>query len=227
MCLQGVLGSVVLGSSRGRALGGNVCLAETAVNNKVMAVDEARLVAGKEDDSVGLLNGLTEAAGREVDLAAVALGLVITEPVLEERGVEGSRAEGVEAESLAGVDHGKLASKGEDGTLGGCVGELGSSSAHEGDKGRRVDDGALGLVVAAEGEHGVLAAEPDALDVDGLGQVPDLLGGVDGVVVLGVHDAGVVEHDVHAAPGIERLDHGLDLVFLGDVTLLKEAHVMY
>ncbi|KLP05091.1 Uncharacterized protein Y057_13160 [Fusarium fujikuroi] len=61
-----------------------------------------------------------------------------------------------------------------------------------------------------EREDGVLAAEPDALDVDVLGEVPDVLGGVDGVVVLGVHDASVVEEDVNAAPGVEGLDHGLD-----------------
>lgn len=165
-----------------------------------MAIDEARLVTGKEDDSVSLLNGLAEATSREVDLAAVTLGLVVTEPVLKKRGVERRRAERVEAEAFASVNHGELTGKSEDGALGGSVGELRGGGAHEGDKGGRVDDGALGLVVAAEGEDGVLAAEPDTLDVDGLGQVPDLLGGVDGVVVAGVHDACVVEHDVHAAP---------------------------
>jgi hypothetical protein len=35
-----------------------------------------------------------------------------------------------------------------------------------------------------------------------------------------VHDAGVVEEDVEAAPGVQRLDHGLDLALLGDVTFL-------
>jgi hypothetical protein len=39
----------------------------------------------------------------------------------------------------------------------------------------------------------VLAAVPDTFDIDGLGEVPNLLLSVDGVVVLSVHDAGVVE----------------------------------
>lgn len=116
-----------------------------------------------------------------MDLTPVALGLVVSEPVLEERSVERCRAEGVEAEALAGVDDGELAGHGEDGALGGCVGELGSGGTDECDDGCGVDDAALGLLVLAEGEDGVLAAEPHALDVDVLGQVPDLLGGVDGV----------------------------------------------
>ena len=74
--------------------------------------------------------------------------------------------------------------------------------------------------MAAEGEDGVLAAEPDTLDVDVLRQVPDVLGCVDGDVVLGMHDAGVVEHDVEAAPRVDRLDEGLDLGLLGDVAFL-------
>lgn len=185
-----------------------------------MAVDEAGLVAGQEDDGVGLLNGLAEAAGGEVHLAAVALGLVVTEPVLEERGVEGRGAQAVEAEALAGVDHGELAGEGKDGALGGRVGELRGSGAHDGDERGRVDDGGARLLVAAQGEDGVLAAVPDTLDVDVLGQVPDGLGSVDGVVVLGVHDAGVVEKNVQTAPSIDGVDNGLNLALLGDVTFL-------
>jgi hypothetical protein len=75
----------------------------------------------------------------------------------------------------------------------------------------------------------VLAAEPDAFDVDGLREVPDFLRGVDGVGVVGVHDAGVVEHYVDAAPGVEVVDEGFDVSFLGDVAdldwLVGEAKV--
>ena len=39
----------------------------------------------------------------------------------------------------------------------------------------------------------MLAAVPDALDVDGLCEVPDLFLGVEGVVVSRVHDTSVVE----------------------------------
>lgn len=168
-----------------------------------------------------LLNSLAKAARREVHLAALALGLVVAQPVLQQRGVEGRGTQAVEAEALAGVDHGELAGEGEDGALGGRVGELRGGGTDEGDDGGGVDDGALCLVVAAQGQDGVLAAEPDALDVDVVGEVPDGLGGVDGVVVVGVHDAGVVEDDVEAAPGVEGLDHGLDVSLFGDVAFLE------
>lgn len=63
-------------------------LGHATVNDKVGAVDEAGLVAGEEEDGLGLLDGLAEAAGGEVDFTAVALLLVVAEPVLEKRGAE-------------------------------------------------------------------------------------------------------------------------------------------
>lgn len=42
------------------------------------------------------------------------------------------------------------------------------------------------------GNDGMLAAPPDTLDVDGVGQVPNLLLGRDGVVIRRVHDTGVL-----------------------------------
>lgn len=138
--------------------------------------------------------------------------------------LERSGAEGVEAVALAGVDDGQLAGHGEHSALGGGVGQLGGGGADEGDDGGGVDDGALLLAVLAEGEDGVLAAEPDALDVDVLGQVPDLLGRVDGVGVVGVHDARVVEDDVQAAPRINVVDGGLDGGLGRDVDDLALEH---
>jgi len=38
--------------------------------------------------------------------------------------------------------------------------------------------------VLAHAEDGVFAAEPDAFDVDVVGQVPYFLGGIDGVCVI-------------------------------------------
>lgn len=55
-----------------------------AVDDEVGPVDEAALVAGEEQDGVGLLDSFAEAAGGEVDLAAVPLGGVVAEPVLQE-----------------------------------------------------------------------------------------------------------------------------------------------
>lgn len=54
------------------------------IDHEVGPVHEAALVAGEEEHGLGLLDGLAEAAGREVDLAAVPLGRVVAEPVLQE-----------------------------------------------------------------------------------------------------------------------------------------------
>lgn len=43
------------------------------------------------------------------------------------------------------------------------------------------------------GQDTILASKPDTLDVNILSKVPDLLLGSDGVVIIGMHDAGVVE----------------------------------
>ena len=176
-----ILTSQVGGRSSSRALGSDISLCHATVDNEVAAVDEAGLVGSQEQDSLCLLDSLAETARGEVHLTPVTLGLVVSEPVLEERSVERCRAESVEAEALTGVDDGELAGHGEDGALGGCVGELGSGGTDECDDGCGVDDAALGLLVLTEGQDGVLAAEPHTLDVDVLGQVPDLLGCVNGV----------------------------------------------
>ena len=132
--------------------------------------------------------------------------------ILERRG-----AQSVEAVSFAGVDHGELAGQRKDSALAGSVGELRGSRADEGDDRGGVDDTALVLAVLAEAEDGKLAAEPHALDVDGLRQVPDLLGCVDCVIVVCVHDTGVVEQDVDAAPAVDVLDHGPYVGLLGNI----------
>lgn len=67
-----------------RALGGNIRAGHAPIDHKVRAVHEAALVAGEEQDCLRLLDGLAEAARGEVDLAAVALGEIVSEPVLEE-----------------------------------------------------------------------------------------------------------------------------------------------
>jgi len=163
------LASEVAGRSSSRALGSDISLGHATINNEVAAVDEAGLVGCQEQDSLCLLDSLAETTRGEVDFTSVTLGLVVSEPVLEERSVKRRRAESVEAEALACVDDGELAGHGENGALGGCVGELGSGGTDERDHGCGVDDAALGLLVLAEGKDSVLAAEPHALDVDVLG----------------------------------------------------------
>lgn len=64
----------------------------------------------------------------------------------------------------------------------------------------------------------MLAAEPDSFDIDGLRKIPDLLGGVDGIGVVGMHDPGVIEDDVNAAPRVELVDHGGHIGFFGHIS---------
>ena len=73
---------------------------------------------------------------------------------------------------------------------------------------RRVDDTPFLLPKLAHTQHRMLAPKPDPLDIDIMREIPDLLWRVDGVGVIRVHDAGVVEHDVDAAPGVKVRDGG-------------------
>lgn len=205
---------------RGRwSFTGHVSLAQTTIDHELGGIDEAALITGQKQDGLGLLNGLSEAAIGKMDLSAVPLLEVIAQPVLQQGGVERAGAQGVEADILAGMDDGEFAGHGQDGALGGGVCELWGGGAHEGDEAGHVDDAAGLLLVAAHAEHGVLAAVPDALDVDGLRQVPDLLRRVDGVVVLRVHDARIVEDDVDAAVLILGFNRRRHVGFLGHVAL--------
>lgn len=104
------------------------------------------------------------------------------------------------------MDDGKFSRHCENCTLACGIRQLGGCGADKSDNGCGVDNGAFRLLVLAHGDHGVLAAEPDTLYVDGLGKVPDLLRGVDCVIVLGVHDTCVVEYDINAAPCVEVLN---------------------
>jgi len=176
---------IVLWSRRWRTLRSNVRLRHTAINNQLLAVDKAGIIACQKHHHMRLLNCLSKPAGGEVDLPAEPLGLIVTQPVLQQWSVQRSGAEVVEAVAFARVDDRQFAGHGEHRTLGGGVGKLGSSGADQGNDGRGVNHRCLGLVVAAEGEDGMFAAEPNALHVDVVGQVPDSFGGVDGVVVLG------------------------------------------
>lgn len=72
--------------SRGGTFRGDISSSHAAINNEISTIDEAALIAGKEEHRLSLLDSLTEAAGREVNLATVTLGLVITKPVLQECG---------------------------------------------------------------------------------------------------------------------------------------------
>jgi hypothetical protein len=131
-------------------------LGHATVDDKVSSVDKAALITGQEDNSVCLLNSLTETSSREVNLTTLALGLVITQPVLQERSVERSRAQSVESEAFTRVHNGELTSHCENSTLAGCVCQLRCCCSDQSDDGSSVDNGALGLVVLAQRLHCVL-----------------------------------------------------------------------
>lgn len=89
------------------------------------------------------------------------------------------------------MDDSQLPRQRQNSTFGCGVCQLRSCRADQRNNGGSVDDGGLLLAVAAEGEDGVFAAVPDALDVDVVGEIPDSLGGVDGVRVLVLVSASV------------------------------------
>jgi hypothetical protein len=79
-----VVTGVVVGSLGWWAFRRGVAPRHAAVNHKVCTVDEAALVAGQEENTLSLLDSLSEATSWEVNFAAVTLGLVVAKPVLEE-----------------------------------------------------------------------------------------------------------------------------------------------
>ena len=216
------------------------------INHKVGPVHKAALVAGQEQNGLSLLYGFAEAAGWEVDLAAVALGGIVPEPVLKQRRAK----DGSKRQRSHGIDDGILSIDGRDrsllqrswaqrvkskpflrmhnrqlprhcqhGAFARRVRQLRRRTPHQRDHARCIDDTTDLLLVPTHAEHSMLAAVPHPLDVDVVRQIPDLFRRIDSVSVVAVHDAGVVENDVDAAPGVEMFDHGFDVGFFGHVAL--------
>lgn len=188
--------------------------------------------------------GLT---GWKMDLAAVALGRIVAEPVLEECGASkendisalvrvGPRqymthgigvkrpsilqrrwTERIKPNPLPRMHHRQLPSHCQDSPFTRRIRQLRRRTTDQSNHTRSVDHASVLLPTLPHTEHRMLTPEPHALDIDIVSQIPDLLGGVDGVRVLAVHDASVVEHDVNAAPGVEVRDHGGDVGFFGDI----------
>lgn len=188
-----------------------------------MTIDKAALVAREEHHGPRLLHRLPEPPHREVNLPPQPLLLVIPQPILQQRRIQRRRAQRVEPEPLPRMHDGQLPRHGQHSPLASRIRKLRGRGPDEGDDAGGVDDGAARLRVPAQGEDGVLAAEPDALYVYGVGEVPDGLRGGDGVGVVGVHYAGIVEHYVEAAPGVEGLDEGGDAGLFGDIADLVQG----
>lgn len=97
------------------------------------------------------------------------------------------------------------------------VRQLRRGTADQGNHTRRVNHTGLLLTIASEAKNGMLAPVPHALSVNSERQVPDGLGGIDGIGVVTMHNAGIVEDNVQATPGVEGLHCGGHRGFFGDV----------
>jgi hypothetical protein len=60
-------------------------LGHSAIHDKVRSINEAALIASKEYDGPRLLNSLPKSSSGEMNLSAVTLYTIITQPVLEKR----------------------------------------------------------------------------------------------------------------------------------------------
>ena len=63
----------------------------------------------------------------------------------------------------------------------------------------------------------MLATVPNTFDVDIMRQVPDPVLGINSICVVSMHDSGVVENDIDAAPGVDVGDHCGDVGFFRNV----------
>lgn len=121
--------------------------------------------------------------------------------------LQGRRAERVEPKPFSSMHDGQLPRHGKHGALARRVCQLRRRRTHQCNNAGGIDHAGVFLAMLPHAQHRVFAPKPHALDVDVVGQVPDLLGRVDGIRVLTVHDPGVVENDVYTAPGVESRDH--------------------
>lgn len=72
----------------------------------------------------------------------------------------------------------------------------------------------------AHSDDSVLAAVPDTLDIDRLGQIPNALLRVESVVVSGVHNSSVVKHNVQSTKLVDSaLNNSFNVGFFADVAL--------
>ena len=90
----------------------------------------------------------------------------------------------------------------------------------EGEEEERKGERERNELTPLESRDGVLATQKDTLNVDVHGQVPDILGGVDGIVIVGVRDTSVVEDNVDLSELVlGLLEDGLHVLVLGDISL--------
>jgi hypothetical protein len=71
---------------------------------EICADDERALIARQKDNRMSLLDSLAETTSREMDLATMTLGLIVTEPVLEQGSVEWCGTQRVES-GMQSISH--------------------------------------------------------------------------------------------------------------------------
>ena len=153
--------------------------------------------------------GLREPPHRPVHAPALERGRVVAEDVQQQRRLDRPGAERVDAHALPGELHRELAAHRQHGALRRRVGDLRGRRAEERDERRDVDHRAAAALEQVR--DAVLAAEEDALGVDGLHAVPGVDRGVEDRGVVGGRDARVVVEDVDAAEALRRrVHHRLD-----------------
>jgi len=57
-------------------------LGHATINDELMSINKRALISSQEENCLSLLNSLTKTTHREVDLATMALCLIISQPVL-------------------------------------------------------------------------------------------------------------------------------------------------
>lgn len=97
---------------RSWAFRSDVRLRHATIDNEISCIHEAALVRSEEQRGLRQLNRLSETPRWKVDLAAMPLRRVVTQPVLEKWRVERSRAQRIEAEAFTSVHDSQLARHG-------------------------------------------------------------------------------------------------------------------
>mmetsp|Transcript_30451 Transcript_30451/g.61984 ORF Transcript_30451/g.61984 Transcript_30451/m.61984 type:complete len:332 (+) Transcript_30451:12-1007(+) len=188
-------------------LRGNVRCRDATIYEEVGSCHEARVLGRKKEGGFRHFGCFPEATHGHVHEAALLLLLAVEEG-LEQRRVEGPRAQRVDPDPFPRVDHRQLPRHGEHGAFRRGVRELGRGRSSKSYKRGRVDDAAPPC--AAEGRDAVFAPEPHTLHVHVHGKVPNSLLRVYGIVVFSVHKAGVVEdHRDFPESRLGRSDHPL------------------
>src|SRR5215213_5883945 len=201
---------------------GDVRAREPAVHEEGRRVYVRGVVGGQEEDGARDLRRLREPAHREVDQPSCGFLRVLGEKLLQERSVDRTGTQGVDAYPPACELDPELAAQGQHAALRGGVGDLGGRRPHHGDERGGIDNGATAPLQKVR--YPILAAQENAPPVHVLDALPGFELRLQNRVVVGWGDAGVVEEHVYAPEALRRLAvHPLDVAFVGYVGVDVEA----